>query len=230
MLFSNQFPFDPATQSFMFDDFICNSNTGALNWTINNSGTGSAPSTVGSGVEAFNTAQGTLQLSTGTLITGRSAIWLNANMGFGWNNVSQQWRVWTQTLSDNTETYQLIVGFGDTVTGNNINNQTNQITFIYDTTVSPNWICKTTANSISTSTTTSIPVRGTTFNTLRINVDMSKVTFYVNNVLAATHTTNIPGFLQFCGPLIKINKSAGLSARLALIDYFWQRIDWSTTR
>lgn len=225
------FPPDPTTISVLFDDWIANTEAGNIGWTTVSSGTGAGGTANGSGAEVFNRAQGVAILSTGTTTTGRCSIHLDTPMGFGYTTIAQQWRMIVGVLSDGTNTYTLKFGFGDTPSGAGIA-QTNGTSFSYDSTVSANWLTNTTQAGVTTQTITATPVATSGFHTFRININVAgtSVAFIIDNVLVATHTTNIPGFEQFLGPIIKISKSAGTTARTVDFDYFWQRLDWSTPR
>lgn len=223
-------PVNPTAESVLFDDFIANMPAGNLGWDSVNTGAGTTPTTTAAGAEFVNKAQGSVVLSTGTLVTGRSAITLGTVMGLGYGPVSQLWRLDLPTLATGAQTYQFIMGLGDTTAGNNIT-QTNAVAFVYDIGVSTNWITRTIASGVTTSTTTATAV-ATGFNTFGINVNAAatSVAFTINGATVATHATNIPGFIEFVGPLAKINKSLGVTALTALIDYFYQKIAWSSAR
>jgi hypothetical protein len=53
-----------------------------------------------------------------------------------------------------------------------------------------------------------------------INAAGTSVTFFINDVLVATHTTNIPSSTTAIAPISIIHKSAGTTARTMLTDYF----------
>ncbi len=55
-----------------------------------------------------------------------------------------------------------------------------------------NWWAKTYNNTAATSTDTGVAISTTTFQKLKIVATPSSVAFYINDVLKATHTTNIP--------------------------------------
>lgn len=135
------------------------------------------------------------------------------------------------TLSDATNRFRFITGFGNATTNNN---DTNCVMFTYDeggtangTSASPNWQCITSTNSVRTLTTTSVPVT-TNWVKLRIviNAAGTSVSFYINGSLVAFHTTNIPIWISFSNPralCIKqsIVKTIGTTNRIVWCDYLF---------
>ncbi len=223
-------PFDPSLHSFLFSDFISDSAAGEIGWNTTNSGAGSVP-TVGGYADVFNRAYGAATLPTGTTVTGRSCLSSGvAALGTAYGSLTQEWRFLIPTLSTGVEEYAAVVGFGDTVGAGH--QQTNGIYFRYDRTVSTNWIAETAAGAVRTSTATSTAVVAATWMYLRIQVNAAgtSVTYYINNVLVATVTTNIPGFIQQFGPLFKIVKSVGTTSRTIVTDYMMLKIDLTSTR
>lgn len=224
---------NPRKTSRLFDDFLSDGGTtssaGTLGWDITKTGTGSAV-LPGGYADVFNLAQGVAAPYTGTTTTGRTCISLSPNaVGFGYGSVTYETRLIIGTLSTLIDEFIVVFGFGDNFTGGSAN--TNDISFVYDRTTSVNWITRTTAAGIATTTTTSVPV-STSFNHLGINVNAAgtSVDFLVNDVVVATHTTNIPGFLQQVTPYFKILKSAGVNGRSFGIDYMLLNMNWSGTR
>ena len=65
--------------------------------------------------------------------------------------------------------------------------------FDFDQSVSANWLAGSTSDAVSyTITTTSVVVVANTWVTLRIETSTANVKYYIDGVLVATHTTNIP--------------------------------------
>lgn len=226
------YPNDPTLVSTMMEDWISNTESGQLEWTTVVSGAGAGGSAGPSGSEVFNRAEASAVLTTGTTTTGRAAIHLGAGMGFGYATVTSQWRMLVSVLSTVAEEYAISMGYGDTPAGAGIT-QTNSTTFVYDRLNSgANWICRTRAAGVATDTNSNHAVSTTAYETFRIAVNATgtSVVFSINGTPVCTNTTNIPGFLQPIGPLTKIAKSAGTTARIATYDYFWQAIQWSTPR
>lgn len=226
------YPNDPTLVSTMMEDWIANTESGQLEWTTVVSGAGSGGSAGSAGSEVFNRAESTAVLTTGTTTTGRAAIHLGAGMGLGYATVTSQWRMLLGTLSTAGDEYSVIMGYGDTPSGAGTT-QTNSVAFVYDRLNSGvNWICRTRAAGVATDTDSAHAATVTAFETFRIAVNATgtSVAFSINGTPVCTNTTNIPGFLQPIGPITKIAKSAGTTARLATYDYFWQAIQWSSAR
>ena len=222
---------NPESESILFDEFIAGLNSSSLGWLETRTGANAFATIVASGSEAINKAQGCIQLSTGTTATGRTAHSLEMPMGIGYTTIIQKWRMWLPSLSSALQEYNFIMGLGDTVAGIGIA-QVNEISFVYDRTVSVNWICQTTKASVTTQTTTATVVNSAGFVNfeIRINAAGTSVDFLIGGAIVATHVLNIPGFIQFVGPMAKISKSVGTTAMLSLIDYFWQKINWAVAR
>ena len=67
--------------------------------------------------------------------------------------------------------------------------------------------------------------------TIEVNAASTSVQFYIDNVLVATHTTNIPtGVSQTIIPKIQIAKSIGTTARSFFADYFGYKQTFTTPR
>jgi hypothetical protein len=165
---------------------------------------GTAPET--SGGKYF---QGIHQLSTGTTGSTNARALLTTGQGtmcFGGG-------VWKfigviktpAALSDASNTYQIQVGFSDSATG-----IVDGALFYYTHSLSANWYCRTISNSTITSTDTATAVVVDTWTKfeIRVNADGSSVTFYMNDSLVATHTTNIPtGVARSLGCLTSIRRN-----------------------
>lgn len=136
-----------------------------------------------------------------------------------------------ETLSNATDRFRFITGFGNATTNAN---DTNCVMFTYDeggtangTIASANWQCITSTNSVRTLTTTSVPVT-TNWVKLRIviNAAGTSASFYINGTLVAFHTTNIPIWISFSNPrplCIKnsIVKTVGTTSRNVWCDYLF---------
>jgi len=164
------------------------------------------------------------------------------------NNQGQQFQfgggTWTyetyicvDTLSNATERFRFITGFGDLATQAAENNGA---FFTYDegatsngTAASPNWQCITANNGSRTQTTTSVAVT-TNWVKLKIivNAAATSVTFYVDNSLVATHVLNIPTFAA--GRRFKVKqsivKNAGTTNRIVNCDYLFYENNLTSLR
>ena len=217
--------------SDIIDDWIAATVASLMGWVTTVNGAGSAAALTTTGVDSTLKAQGVVSLNTGTTNTGRTALSTVTNMLLGFTKIKLRWRVYIPVLSDGTNTYAAFFGLGDTPAGAGIA-QTHGVAFIYDSTISVNWICRTTAGGISTSQTTTVPVNSASFVRLEISINENgtSIEFRINDLLVHTATTNIPGATQFIGPLIKISKSVGGTARLVYVDYYQQNLTWSSGR
>jgi hypothetical protein len=215
--------FNPGVESVFFEEWL---NASAL----------TAPNIIGNnlweyvvsggGVSAVNvdaTSPGVVQLQAST---GRAVIWQNNNcMVLGGNSHDIRTRVRVTNTATSGEAYTAQVGLADT-TGTGA--QVDGVYFQHDQTTGV-WTTKTRSNSIETSTSTAVTVNANTWYSLRIliNTAASSVQFYIgtssaNLALVATHTTNIPtGTSRSCGPMLKMLKTNGSSARNLQNDYFW---------
>ena len=87
---------------------------------------------------------------------------------------------------------------------------------------SGNWVCE--SNNNGTVTTTNTSVAATTDNAafeIRVNAANDSVTFYIDGVLVATHTTNLVPSSQFVTPFCGIGKTVGTTARTVISDYLY---------
>lgn len=142
------------------------------------------------------------------------------------------------TLSNVTDRFQFLFGYYNT---GSVINQTNGMYFLYDeggistgSTASPNWQCVCVRAGVRTFVDSGVPVKdiGTGIQKMRIDDDgtSSNVKFYIDNVLVATTTTNVP-----LSSVIMINstviiKSAGTSPALAYVDYISAKEKFNTIR
>jgi hypothetical protein len=173
--------------------------------------------------------QGVLYYSTATAST-NWANHINSStlfLWFGGGVWNYETSININNLSTGTERFRWVSGFGS----NSANGaEIDGVFFTYDeggtlngTAASPNWQCVTVANSVRTLTTTSTAVTAGAWNKLRIEINAAgtSVAFYVNGILVATHTTNIPLPTASRYVLVKqgIAKTIGATARLVYCDY-----------
>jgi hypothetical protein len=139
------------------------------------------------------------------------------------------------TLSDVTNRFRFISGFGNVASSGT---ETNGAFFTYDeggvsngTIASPNWQCVTTVGAVRTLTTTSVAVT-TTWTKLRIivNADATEVKFYIDGTLVATHTTNIPVLPNRFKVKQMIAKALGTGNRFVFCDYIFYENNLTTLR
>jgi hypothetical protein len=169
--------------------------------------------------------QGVLQLGTGTTATGLSNIRLGDNnvgsIYTGNGEIIMQCFYNVQTLSTITERFYDIIGF--TTSGNFAS--TNTISFIYDEggignygSASANWKCITRFLPTTTATITTVPVVASQWYVLKIVINSlgNSISFFIDNILVATHTTNIPNLIT---PRIAKTKTIGTTNRNSFLDY-----------
>jgi hypothetical protein len=107
-------------------------------------------------------------------------------------------------------------------------------TFGYDNNLggSPNFTFNNGSGASKTRTINSSAVAINTWYKLRIEVlcDTSVINFYVNNVLVATHTTNIPAAATRVQPFMNFTKTIGITNREVAVDYVAIKQDFTTLR
>jgi hypothetical protein len=140
-------------------------------------------------------------------------------------------------LPDTTDRIISLFGLTDTMSMNSATPAVNAIAFVlenFSVTNAPsgssNWQCITVAASVKTTTITSVAM-STNFIKLSIliNANASSVGFYIDNVLVATHTTNIP--------TVRLANFVGINKRVVgtipmgfYLDYFHYKYDYITKR
>ncbi len=181
---------------------------------------------------------GVVYINTGTLASGASAFVGGGNYFLGAGAISYEVYLNVETLSDATNRFYNIFGFGNF--SNAINPQQG-IFFLYDeggvlafgaNPPSPNWKCVTINTGTRTFTTTSVPVTASAWVklTIEINANASSVEFFIDNVSVATHTTNIPSTSTALNISNSIIKTIGTTNRQAYLDYAIFRQIFTTTR
>ena len=239
------FNYDRAKFGFEgFSDFISPavaSNAIDPSYTVFVGGAGAATLISGAPSVRATNQQGFIQPATGSTNTGHAGIYGTTSgnnfMALGGGAVSFATSTLIPTLSNGTERYRIVLGFGTTALN------TSDITgifFTYDeggiqngTSASPNWQCITAVSSVRTLTVTSVAASTTAWQkfSIEINAASTSVEFYIDNVLVATHTTNIPtGITQLVTPKIQIGKSIGTTSRTFFADYFGYKQTYTTPR
>lgn len=186
------------------------------------SGTGAGLSSDNYGVDTTENAMGVLYLSTGTDTTGRNALeknTFNDTFVFGIGSLKLRKRCSLRNLSDGTDTYTVYIGFGDNAGSGDM---TDGAYFRYTHSVnSGKWEAVTAQGGTRTATDTTVTA-DTTYHIFEIRVNQAgtSVGFYIDGVLKATNTTNIPGAGQYTGHVLKIEKSAGTNARKVYEDWY----------
>jgi hypothetical protein len=185
---------------------------------------------------------GICQYQTGTSATGYAMHITETSVNamqfqFGGGTWFYETYIEVDTLSDATDRFRFISGFGDNAAGTA---DGNNAFFTYDeggtangTAASVNWQCVTSNNSVRTLTTTSVAVT-TNWVKLRIivNAAATQITYFINGNLVATHTTNIPTFAL--GRRFKVKqgifKTIGTTNRNIYCDYLLYENNLTTLR
>lgn len=142
------------------------------------------------------------------------------------------------SLSTSAERYTLMYGYLRTAT---VLDQSAGMYFLYDeggvstgSTASPNWQCVCVSGGARTFVDSGIPVTISSSGALqRARIDDNgtggSVKFYINDVLVATITTNVPSGVPLAN-VLRMTKSAGTTSRLAYCDYLYIKERFNTPR
>jgi len=216
----------PSTNLEYWEDWLGGTAAGQNGWSQAVLGTSYTTGTV---VPTAN-VQGACTIQKGTAATGY-AILHNTNVPIQVGGGSMTWEAkgGPRQLATVSEDFDVELGLGDRLSSTV---HVDGITFRYSRATSANWLVRTTSNSISTTTTTSVPV-ATGYTRLRFEVNDvgTRVDFYINNVLVATHETNVPtGVARGMGFNNRIIGFVGTSIRNLDIDYISLKQTFTTAR
>lgn len=210
-----------------FTDFLANN---ALDGLGSFQSGGTIGTLGGSQILQRTNQQGVISYNTSTLATnyvhhcstqGIAQLWFGNGI---WNYETS---INILNLSTSLERYRLIFGFG---AGSGNSTELDGLFFTYDeggtangTIASANWQCVSVQSGIRTLTTTTTPVVANAYIKLRIEINATgtSASFYVNGILIATHTTNIPTGTNNRYVLMKqgIAKTIGTTSRVVHCDY-----------
>ena len=171
---------------------------------------------------------GIAQLSTTTQATNTAAIGISRAGYTNQATIIHETMIRIPTLSDGTNRFSVRSGFWNSIAGDG----TIGIGIRYvDNVNSGKWVIVTRQSSIETVTNTNLTVSTSQWYKLRIeiNSDATEVKFYINDVLEATHTTNIPQNSEV-NALANIVKSSGTTARTINIDYAYLHLNLNSAR
>ena len=175
--------------------------------------------------------RGNLQHSTGTTLSGRATFLTNNTISLGQGPVVvKSLNTRFPVLSNATDRYQYAFGLQD---GASFAGITDGAYIAYDDATSGNFICTTESNGTQTNTTTGVTVAAATAYDFRVEVNAAatSVEFYIDNVLVATHTANIPsGVARQTGAGSALFKTIGTTARTVTIDAIGYSESFTTTR
>jgi hypothetical protein len=172
-----------------------------------------------------------LKLHTSTSSTGASQARGNTGFQLKTSFATYEWgsKVKVPSLSTSTEEFSVQVGIQSSLTSTNALSSRNHIIFHYDrsTYSDDNWRAVTRTSSDSGTVTDTGVSASDSFQKLYFMVDQdnsaTRVRFYINGTLVATHTTNIPEDVGL-HPRLAILKSVGTTSRAVHLDYMYHRM------
>ncbi len=163
-------------------------------------------------------------LRTGTDVGGTSAVLTSPTiLRFGGGVHRLRWDCFQTSLSDGTNTFTLRIGFIDSPSAE----PTDGVYFRYTHSVnSGEWQAVTRAAGVETATDTNVAAILTwAFFEIEVNAAGTSAAFYINGVLVATNTTNIPTGANLTGIGVSAIKTAGaanIEFRVDLMAYAFQ--------
>ena len=211
--------YDPRYGIHFREDFLT-SYTGVFQQTVTGTGAGLNQNTWPQGT-ALPSADwiGITRFATGTTATGYATIGTLWPLPLGLGATWIESRIRLEALSDGTDTYTFRLGYLDAFGGESVD----AVGFRYTDAVSGGrWQAYTRNSNTETAADTGITAALATDYKLRIEVNAaaSQVLFYINGVLVATITTNIPiGTTRFTGIGAQMIKSLGIVNKNIMMDY-----------
>lgn len=181
--------------------------------------------------------QGVIESLTNANSTGTAGFGYGSGQYKGSGSITMETYFNITTLSTLAERFFTIFGW---ITGSNLSNPANAILITYDeggvvipyAGGTPNFRCITRGGSTITNTISSVPVVAGQWYKLKINIssDGGTVTFFIDDTLVATHSTNLPLNTTAILPYSIIAKSSGTAARAMQTDYFMYKQIFTTPR
>jgi len=195
------------------DDFTHNNSPSVLTADNRNAGTSSGQQGVNSPPQS-----GFWILTTGVNTNGGAA--LSGNIGYvysGWARLSFSANFRIINLADGTNSYRIFVGFNSSY--DSLTAPTTRSAGLFYDNNNVNWQAYTYNASVGTITDTGVAaVADGSYNTFLTRVNgTTNVQFFINGVLVATNTTNLPS-TNVC-PSIHIQKTAGTTSRQVFCDW-----------
>lgn len=169
---------------------------------------------------------GAVVLNVGTTTTGNAGAYITASAGGALAPISLGggiranigFRLQIPTLSDGTDTYIFSCGFADAALAPT--SASNGAYFEYTHSLNGgNITCTTESGGTKTQTDSGITLVVDTNYDLEVSYFTSEVKFYINKVLVATHTTNVPAASAQVGGYSYMYKTAGTTARSYILDW-----------
>ena len=225
--------FYPGGRIEFWDECFFRSATAAYNGGLFQQASGSGAATVK--LNSIAGHPGLIQLSTGTTAAGRVALATDSGAGIvlGEGALSFGGVLKLNTLSDGTNTYTARVGFGDSVAGTSPNNG---VMFRYTDAVNGGrWEAVCVAAGVETGSAVDTGITADlNYHTYEIviNAGATSVEFFIDGASVATVTANIPtAAATGVNPIpLALIKTAGLTARTAVLDAYWYAMDFTTPR
>jgi len=199
---------------------------------------GLVPTTTQRGVTLFKT-QSSATSAISFVIGNSSSVANNTIFYLGNGTINYETYVLFPILSDATQRFYFHFGFTNNSTITNpldyVSIMYNEgTTFGYDNNLggSPNFTFNNSRNGTRTRTINTSAVAINTWYKLRIQIlcDTSVINFYVNDVLSATHNTNVPLTSTRVQPFMNFTKTIGTTNREVAVDYVAIKQDFSTLR
>jgi hypothetical protein len=225
---------------YFFEDFMGNLAANITNTTtgiITNVGNGQGTTRSTSTINNKTNQQGVVEALTSANATGTAGYYYASGVYKGSGSITIETYINYTNLSVLGERFFSLFGF---YTGVNFTNPPNAIMIVYDeggvvtpNAASPFFRCVTRIGGVTlTNTVTSIPVVALQWYRLKINIsaDGGTVTFFIDNTLVATHTTNIPLNATFLPVGCMLQKTSGTAARAMQTDYFMYKETFTTAR
>jgi len=127
--------------------------------------------------------------------------------------------------------FEAIIGIVNNLT---VSSPTDGVYFYANRAISNNWICRTVRGGVTTTSISAVPLVDSQEYILRceINSDATQVRYYIDNVLAATISTNIPlaTTALTIGSTLRNLINGTASARQMFHDFFNLKIDYSSSK
>lgn len=199
----------------IYEDFY----TGYLsgNFLLSNGGTGALATSTD--IQAVD-QRGMLRLTTGSTATGYAIMSTTDNsLTFGTTDLTMDIKdVTINAINNGTDSAAYMIGFFDNLFSNG--NPADGAYIAYVQTEST-WRCVTVSNGTQTVTASTVNVGTGNANSIDVEIraNSTQVLFYINGVLQATHTTNIPsGITRLFSMGVAAKKKVGTTARTMDID------------
>jgi len=209
-----------------FEDMLEGDNLEQGKWHLSTNGAGA----YAQGTNPLNTRPGILVFSTGTTAAGRAGAYSlgqsQNGLCFGAGIYTIESDIYIPDLSTVAEEYIFRFGFGDTVTGDNVDGSY----FEYDRLTNVNWQFCNASNSTRTKQDTGFTVNAGTWTRLKVVAELSLARFYINNFYIGASSGNFPLAGRYLASTINIIKSAGLTDRTFWCDWIWQHILLNASR